>query len=196
MHMVVGMATTVWGKVEILIQDAFVQAVDPTGIGSGAAARAFWEVVSFKGKLDMTNAAMRHTMKTMPHLQARWTNLYNRAIRESKKRNELAHGEVMRESKNNNSGTITTEIVFRPYWFKETFKGQDSRDYEPLKRTAQEIVEFITKLSTLTRDLKVFLSDLRAEQLESLPEQLERRLDSAKSRVRRPTTPPEEPSQA
>ncbi|MEE2567355.1 hypothetical protein [Hyphobacterium marinum] len=200
-HLAVGVATTAWGNIEVLLHHVFVQAVDPSGIGGGAAARAFWEVVSFKGKIDMTHAAVSYATRNNPGLHARWVNLRKKATRESKKRNELAHGEVMRESFNKGGVETHSEVVFRPYSFKEIYKRQDNREYAPLKRTAQDIIQFVGKLYELSDDIKRFLYDLRTMQAEALPEQLERQLDRVRSGRYHPKGPlqsktaqPDEPS--
>lgn len=190
LFLLIGIVTSTWGNIEIGLEGAFIQSVDPAGIGGGAAARAFWEVASFQGKLHMTDAAVRYATKQLPDLRDRWINLQNRANRESKKRNEIAHGEVVRESTSRGGKQEKTEIVFRPYSFKEIYKRQDDSKYAPKKRTVQDILEFIGKLYALSEDLKLFKYDFCQAQLLLLPEQLERRIDALKFQIDRPTGAP------
>jgi len=94
-YAVLGEAITSWQCVEASLFDIFAALVNATAPRSPLSA-SFYQVPSFRGRLDMTNAAAVLALGDSK-LRAEWNALYGMAIDRSKRRNALAHSVVFHE---------------------------------------------------------------------------------------------------
>lgn len=102
----VGHALTTWASLESEVCAIYRETVsplahEPTGAlkADSPAEDAFWAIVSFEGKLDMTGAAVQRLLapKTTSEnalLLSEWTRVCKRIGEKSSKRNKLAHGSI------------------------------------------------------------------------------------------------------
>lgn len=91
----VGKALSVWSQVEETLCTIYALAVirkvtDPMG----AAASGYWAIISFEGKLKMTNAALGFRLAGHDCLLEEWHPIFNALGKKASKRAELAHGTV------------------------------------------------------------------------------------------------------
>jgi hypothetical protein len=89
----VGYALTKWGAVEDSMARLFGAA-----IGSArpyVCAEVFFSVVSIEARLDMLDAAMQSRFAADQTVLTNWTNIKNRIGKRKKRRNEIAHGQVI-----------------------------------------------------------------------------------------------------
>jgi hypothetical protein len=125
----IGYALTKWAELELWLCQVFCEAVDPTprsplfaSSSDPPAGDAFWSIISFEAKLDMTNAAVeRHLGETSrarhQELLKEWTRLNKRISEKSRKRNQLAHGSIFKM--NDKDGHL--EVSFVPYLYKSIY---------------------------------------------------------------------------
>ncbi|MGB9364695.1 MAG: hypothetical protein WCE79_01645 [Xanthobacteraceae bacterium] len=142
----VGRALSTWSNVEEIIGSIFTHASVPVGTTSsvGQIMSAYWAVESFRGKLNVTDAAIRFRFALVPECLSDWQLLHKRAREKNTNRNELAHGSVM------NFGS-PEQTYFIPSFYKSfladtheqlaEFQANPSRfDLRPKHRlTAKEI---------------------------------------------------------
>ncbi|HWM31010.1 MAG TPA: hypothetical protein VNO69_04845 [Methyloceanibacter sp.] len=103
----VGYAQTKWADLEYTLCRVFREAVSPFAHEpSGAisadspAEDAFWAIISFEGKLKMTNAAVERRLNSPSNhaLLAEWAKASKRVRVKAAKRNQLAHGATFKEN--------------------------------------------------------------------------------------------------
>jgi hypothetical protein len=98
LYTAVGRALSAWSWVEeslsyIYTTAIFEQRTPAPAIGYAHA--SFWQIESFRGKLNVVDAAVKMRCRHLPETLKLWSVLYKRAREKNNKRNELAHGTVM-----------------------------------------------------------------------------------------------------
>src|SRR5207253_11449373 len=87
-----GRAFGQWQHVEMQLFRVYARLIRPDN--AEVAAAAFHSVINFNTRLGMTNSAAHVALADSPALSV-WNPLYNRAGRQAKRRNELAHFTVV-----------------------------------------------------------------------------------------------------
>jgi hypothetical protein len=93
-YSLLGRTVATWQMIESMLFFIFVELTRPNSLGGSvrALSAAFHTTPSFRGRLDMTNAAAREAMSV--EVLAEWEKLYKRAIKRANRRNTLAHSIV------------------------------------------------------------------------------------------------------
>jgi hypothetical protein len=85
-------------------------------ISDAPVSQAFWAVLAFEAKLKMARAVISRRFKDKPDYLSQWTTIHNRLTKQSKKRNEIAHGTVM-ECEWETNGETKTDVFLAPYFY-------------------------------------------------------------------------------
>lgn len=115
----IGHALSCWTTVEQLVGRIFCLAVGARD--SEAAYRAFWTVISFRGRLELADAAIKYTYRNSAAILAHWKDVTKILKTENSRRNIIAHGTIVTSS--GKDGIIT--IKFCPYLFQDTLAAMD-----------------------------------------------------------------------
>jgi hypothetical protein len=96
LYTAVGRALSAWSHVEECLCAIYTRTIitDPNA-PVGYAMASFWAVESFRGKLNVIDAAIKLRCHGKTELLAMWEIIYKRCRQKNANRNELAHGTVM-----------------------------------------------------------------------------------------------------
>ena len=92
----VGRALSAWSHVEECLCAIYTRSImTDQNAPIGYASASFWAIESFRGKLNVIDAAIKLRCHNKTELVAMWGVIYKRAREKNNNRNELAHGTVM-----------------------------------------------------------------------------------------------------
>jgi hypothetical protein len=138
LYCAVGEALTAWAEVESALGALFAYAVNREDHMAGF--RAYWNIVSFEAKLAVCHATIKAAVSYNPDLTREWSAIHNRLLDKNKKRNKLAHGQVVQQARDFAKRDFFQEVWFIPYYVSgQLGKGISSADQERL--SVKEIKE-------------------------------------------------------
>lgn len=131
----IGMALSVFSEAEQIVGRLFCLAIGARD--SEAAYRASWTVISFAGRLNLVDAAIKYAYRDRADILEEWSKTKGRLKDESVKRNQLAHGTIV-----NHHSSAGVEVVFAPYLFKDMISALSKPlDVEAVEKMAAEFEE-------------------------------------------------------
>lgn len=111
----VGRALTTWSWLEHKLAEVFCNSIGRS-LYNTPVESAFWAVVSFDGKREMTDAVVRESFRHVSAIATEWNALNNRLIMKNRQRNKLAHGTVISLGQAQVGRTIhKADCYFAPY---------------------------------------------------------------------------------
>jgi hypothetical protein len=147
----VGRAFGQWQHVEMQLFRVYGRLVRPDH--AEVASAAFHSVINFNTRLGMTNAAAHVALAGSPALSI-WNPLYNRAGRQAKRRNELAHFAVVY------GVNPPTPSEFGPFLQPSIFNVTERETAKEKRIDANKIRDAGNSFTRLADDLRVFADGL------------------------------------
>ena len=147
----VGRAFGLWQHVEMQLFRIYARLIRPEN--AEVASAAFHSVVNFNTRLGMTNAAA-HIVLTGSAALAVWNPLHNRAGRQAKRRNELAHFAVVY------GVNPPTSAGFGPFLQPSVFDVTERETAKQKRIDANRIKDAGDSFTRLADDLRAFADGL------------------------------------
>ena len=198
MFAAIGKAIARWSAFELHLCEVFTHCMGPSypigdqnfyAFDNQAAGGAFYAVESFRGKLSLTDKALRSRLRHMQspdNLSAEWKAVFDKASKQSKFRNRLAHWNVL---------TFLSEKTGRVRMVPP-IKGYDFLDQENTLRNGynvETVTRFAPQFDLLTEETrKLAMSLSRNDELREVFRQQALRMEQ-ESHLLRGLNPPEFP---
>ncbi len=147
----VGRAFGVWQHVEMQLFRVYARLIRPEN--AEVASAAFYSVVNFNTRLGMTNAAAHVALAGNAALSV-WSALHNRAGRQAKRRNELAHFAVVY------GVNPPTSAEFGPFLQPSIFDVTERETARQKRIDATRIKDAGNSFTRLAEDLTAFADGL------------------------------------
>ena len=147
----VGRAFGVWQHVEMQLFRVYARLIRPEN--AEVASAAFYSVVNFNTRLGMTNAAAHVALAGNAALSV-WNALHNRAGRQAKRRNELAHFAVVY------GVNPPTSSEFGPFLQPSIFDVTERETARQKRIDASRIKDAGNSFTRLAEDLTAFADGL------------------------------------
>lgn len=163
-YLMLGRAISDWGEVERSLGRVFTKCFPLEH--SAPAGHAFYVLRSTQTQIEMVARAVlvAAAAANEPNpLITKWTNLRNRMLAHTKKRNKLAHGIVVCER---TSGEDFFFIGFEAFRNANRYNrvaaqiASKGKEFRPVKFTALDLHNIAADFETLSQDLKAFGRDL------------------------------------
>ena len=146
-----GHAITTWAEVERGLYFVYLAAIgNPMSMTAGA---AFFSIINFNAKLAMVDNVMGVRYYHYPDVLERWTTIKNSLNRRSKKRNLLAHWQLLIFSQN---GKMTHKLVPQIFDPNTVRDGKDRPELtvEDIEAIDMKFRECAYDLDRLTKSLQ------------------------------------------
>jgi hypothetical protein len=146
-----GRAFGLWQHVEMQLFRVYARLIRPDN--AEVASAAFHSVINFNTRLGMTNAAAHVALAGKPALSV-WNPLHNRAGRQAKRRNELAHFAVVY------GVNAPASSEFGPFLQPSVFDVTERETARQKRIDANRIRDAGSSFTRLADDLRAFADDL------------------------------------
>jgi len=174
-----GKAITQWVFVEAAVGFIFS---NPIGLTERTAKNlAFYTIIDFKTKLDLTDSAIDGSTAAAP-LRDEWKSLYNKATKRNKRRNYLAHYMAGFDQ----AKRAGYRWHLRPSAFNDRIAQQWGKN--PPRLTTCQIIAFGNAFDKLAAELRGFSRRLAGEQIGRILEPLVR-ASHPQPQLRAPSAP-------
>jgi hypothetical protein len=147
----VGRAFGLWQHVEMQLFRVYARLIRPEN--AEVASAAFYSVVNFNTRLGMTNAAAHVALARSAALSV-WNPLHNRAGRQAKRRNELAHFAVVY------GVNPSTPVAFGPFLQPSIFDVTERETARQKRIAISHIKDAGDSFTRLAEDLRAFADGL------------------------------------
>ena len=156
-----GHAITTWAHVEQSLFMVYFRAIGSPYSHSPSA--AFFSIINFNAKLTMVDSVMTFRYQSYPDVLERWANIRNKLGKRAKRRNELAHWQLLIDATDGSYTHRLTPHLFDP----NPFKGGKERPFH----TVSDIYEVDLKFRQSMKELDELAEDLEKTQRPEFPEQ-------------------------
>lgn len=155
-----GLAITSWAHVERALFFVYFRAVGSPA--SQVPSAAFFSIINFNAKLSMVDSVMTWRYDSYPEVLERWVNISNKLRKRARRRNELAHWQLLIDSTEGNHAHRLTPQLFDP----NPFKGGKERQFH----TVTDIEAMTKKFNECRQELDDLADDLEATPRPEFPE--------------------------